>query len=185
MNFDVTQMSSLCKHRFCSWPLSRLYKSWVLSLAKTYQRKVQYMLCTGVESSPVYSFRHLFCLKQKLGSHIHHTCFPVIRSAVQFSRFDSGHSVCLRFGTIDPWLESYIQQRKTTFSPFDSKIACLCHSIEIKNNKHAYHQSRVRKSTGIEVQLIMSNGFAWLIWYGIIGLAVVVENCLPVPEHRN
>ena len=48
--------------------------------------------------------------------------------------------------------------------------------MENKYNKHAYRQSQVRKSTGIEVQLIMSYGFTWLIWYGFIGLAVVVEN---------
>ena len=32
-------------------------------------------------------------------------------------------------------------------SPFDSKITCLCQSIEINNNKHVYHQSQVRKPT--------------------------------------
>ena len=37
-------------------------------------------------------------------------------------------------------------------SPFDSNIACLYQSIEIKNNKHVYHQSQARKPTGSEVE---------------------------------
>ena len=41
----------------------------------------------------------------------------------------------------------HIKHWKTTFdckSPFDSKIACLCQSIEINNNKYVYRQSQVR-----------------------------------------
>ena len=34
----------------------------------------------------------------------------------------------------------------------DSKIACLCHSIEINNYKHVYRQSPVRKPTGSGVE---------------------------------
>ena len=32
-------------------------------------------------------------------------------------------------------------------SPSDSKMTCLCQSIEINNNKHVYHQSKVLKPT--------------------------------------
>ena len=41
---------------------------------------------------------------------------------------------------------------KDILSPFDSKIACLCQSIEINNNKHVYRQSQVRKPTGSGVE---------------------------------
>ena len=37
-------------------------------------------------------------------------------------------------------------------SPFDLKIACLCQSIEINNNKHVYRQSQVRKPNGSGVE---------------------------------
>ena len=37
-------------------------------------------------------------------------------------------------------------------SPFHSNIACLCQSIEINNDKHAYHQSQLRKQIGSEVE---------------------------------
>ena len=30
---------------------------------------------------------------------------------------------------------------------YDLNIACLCHGIEINNNKYVYRQSQVRKST--------------------------------------
>ena len=48
-------------------------------------------------------------------------------------------------------------------SPFDLYIACLCQSIEINNNKYAYCQSQVRKSTdsGVkwaECSLIIGTG---------------------------
>ena len=37
-------------------------------------------------------------------------------------------------------------------SPLDSNIACLCHSIEINNNKHVYRKSQVQKPTDSEVE---------------------------------
>ena len=48
-------------------------------------------------------------------------------------------------------------------SPFDLNIACLCQSIEINNNKYAYRQSQVRKSTDsgdkwAECSLIIGTG---------------------------
>ena len=48
-------------------------------------------------------------------------------------------------------------------SPFDSKIACLCQSIEINNNKYVYRQSQVRmpKGSGVrwaECLLIIGTG---------------------------
>ena len=42
--------------------------------------------------------------------------------------------------------------RGTNLSPFDLKIACLCQSIEINNNKYVYRQSQVRKSTNSRVK---------------------------------
>ena len=47
--------------------------------------------------------------------------------------------------------------------PFDSKIACLCQSIEINNNKYVYRQSQVRMPNGSGVRwaeclLIMGTG---------------------------
>ena len=56
-------------------------------------------------------------------------------------------------------------------SPFDSNIVCLCQSIEVNNNKHAYRQSQVRMPNGCGVEwagysLIIGKGcrvqvFAW------------------------
>ena len=48
-------------------------------------------------------------------------------------------------------------------SPFDLNIACLCHSIEINNNKYVYRQSQVQKTTesGVkwaECSLIIGTG---------------------------
>ena len=37
-------------------------------------------------------------------------------------------------------------------SPFDSKIACLCQSIEINNNTHVYRHRQVPKPIGSEVK---------------------------------
>ena len=37
-------------------------------------------------------------------------------------------------------------------SPFDSKIACLCQSIGINNNKHVYRQRQVRIPNGSGVE---------------------------------
>ena len=53
--------------------------------------------------------------------------------------------------------------REHNLSPFDLNIACLCQSIEINNNKYAYRQSQVRKSTdsGVkwaECSLIIGTG---------------------------
>ena len=57
--------------------------------------------------------------------------------------------------------------------PFDSKIYCLCQSIEINNNKHVYRQSQVlRKSIGSEVNwakcsLIIGTG-CWVQVFSLI-----------------
>ena len=37
-------------------------------------------------------------------------------------------------------------------SPFEFRIACLCQSIEINNNKYAYRQSQARKPNGSGVE---------------------------------
>ena len=52
-------------------------------------------------------------------------------------------------------------------SPFDLNIACLCHSIEINNNKYVYRQSQVRKST--------DSGAKWMECSLIIGMSCRVQ----------
>ena len=47
----------------------------------------------------------------------------------------------------DRWSEIFCLVSKPFWSKFFSKIACLCQSIEINNNKHVYRQSQVRKPT--------------------------------------
>ena len=54
---------------------------------------------------------------------------------------------CLR-----PLVRILHSSEEANLSPSDSKIACLCQSTEINNNKHVYHQSQVRKSTGSGVE---------------------------------
>ena len=51
-----------------------------------------------------------------------------------------------------PWVRILHSTEEDNVSPFNSNIACLCHSIEINNNKHVYRQSQVRKPTGSEVE---------------------------------
>ena len=45
-----------------------------------------------------------------------------------------------------------VSMPEDNLSLFDSKIACLCQSIKINNNKHVYHQSQVWKPIGNEVK---------------------------------
>ena len=52
------------------------------------------------------------------------------------SRFVSGHSVCWRFGTRDPLGSNPAFSRGRQLVSFQLKIAFLCHSIKINNNKH-------------------------------------------------
>ena len=52
-------------------------------------------------------------------------------------------------------------------SPFDSKIACLCQSIEINNNKYVYRQSQVRMPNG--------SGVRWAECLLIIGTGCRVQ----------
>ena len=51
--------------------------------------------------------------------------------------------------------------------PFDKKIACLCQSIKINNNKHMYHQSQMWKPT--------SSGVEWAECLLIIGMSYWVQ----------
>ena len=69
------------------------------------------------------------------------------------------------------WVRILHSPEEDNLSPFDSKIAYLCQSIEINNNKYVYRQSRVRKPNGSGVEwaeclLIIGTGcrvqvFAW------------------------
>ena len=72
------------------------------------------------------------------------------------SRFLSEHSVCWQFGVPNFQMTVRIlhSAKEKNLSPFDSKIACLCRSININNNKHVYHQSQLRKTTGNEVKWV-------------------------------
>ena len=61
------------------------------------------------------------------------------------------------------------------FSPFDSKMACLCPSIDINNKKHVYRQSQVRMPNGnwIRVGWMLADhrdglsSFKFLAWSSI------------------
>ena len=46
------------------------------------------------------------------------------------------------------WVRILHSAEEDNLSPFDLKIACLCQSIKINNNKHVYRQSQVRMPTG-------------------------------------
>ena len=71
-----------------------------------------------------------------------------------------------------PWDRILHSAEEDNLSPFDSKIACLCQSIEIKNNTHVYRQSQMRKPTGSGVQwaersLIIGTGY-WVQVFSLI-----------------
>ena len=57
--------------------------------------------------------------------------------------------------------------KDNNLSPFDSKIACLCQSIEINNNKYVYRQSQVRMPNG--------SGVRWAEHLLIIGTGCRVQ----------
>ena len=69
------------------------------------------------------------------------------------------------------WVRILPSAEEDNLSPFDSNIACLCQSIEIKINKYVYRQSQVRMPNGCGVEwaecsLIIGTGcrvpvFAW------------------------
>ena len=46
------------------------------------------------------------------------------------------------------WVRILHSAEEDNLSPFDSKIACLCQSSEINNNKYVYRQSQVRMPNG-------------------------------------
>ena len=46
------------------------------------------------------------------------------------------------------WVRILHSSEEDNLSPFDLKIACLCQSIEINNNKYVYRQSQVRMPNG-------------------------------------
>ena len=83
------------------------------------------------------------------------------------------------------WVRILHSAEEDNLSPFDSKIACLCQSIEITNNKHVYRQSQVRKPTGSEVEwaeclLIIGTGcrvqFFSLILDSSVGLSAGIQS---------
>ena len=64
------------------------------------------------------------------------------------------------------WVRTLYSAEMDNFSPFDSKIACLCQSIGI-NNKHVYRQSQVRMLSG--------SGVEWAECLVIIGTGCRVQ----------
>ena len=61
---------------------------------------------------------------------------------------------------------------KRQWGPFDLKVACLCQSIGINNNKHVYRQSQVRKPncSGVDwadYSLIIGTGY-WVQVFSLI-----------------
>ena len=70
----------------------------------------------------------------------------------------------LRYYRLEHSVNEMHSAKADNLSPFDSKIACLCQSIEIKNNKYVYRQSQVRMPNGSGVRwteclLIIGTGF--------------------------
>ena len=70
-----------------------------------------------------------------------------------------------------PWVRILHWAEEDNLSPFDSKIACLCQSIILNNNKDVYRESQVRKPTGsgvewAECSLIIGTGY----WVQVLSL---------------
>ena len=68
-----------------------------------------------------------------------------------------------RCQTGEDWVRILLSAEEDNLSPFDSKIACLCQSIEINNNKYVYRQSQVWMPNGsgvrwVECLLIIGTG---------------------------
>ena len=65
------------------------------------------------------------------------------------------------------WVRTLHSAEEDNLSPFDSKIACLCQSIAINNNKSVYRQSQVRMPNG--------SGIRWAECLLIIGTGCRVK----------
>ena len=65
------------------------------------------------------------------------------------------------------WVRILHSAEEDNLSPFDSKIACLCQSIEINNGKYIYRQSQVRMPNG--------SGVRWAECLLIIGTGCRVQ----------
>ena len=65
------------------------------------------------------------------------------------------------------WVRILHSAEEYNLSPFDSKIACLCQSIEINSNKYVYRQSQVRMPNG--------SGVRWAECLLIIGTGCRVQ----------
>ena len=65
------------------------------------------------------------------------------------------------------WVPILLSAQEDNLSPFDLKIACLCQSIEIKNNKYVYRQSQVQMPNG--------SGVRWAACLLIIGAGCRVQ----------
>ena len=56
-----------------------------------------------------------------------------------------------------PWVRILRSAEEDNLSPLDSKIACLCQSMEIYNNKHIYTERTCTIYQGVATQLYKSN----------------------------
>ena len=65
------------------------------------------------------------------------------------------------------WVRILHSTEEDNLSPFDSKIDCLCQSIEITNNKYVYRQSQVQMPNG--------SGVGWAECLLIIGTGCRVQ----------
>ena len=65
------------------------------------------------------------------------------------------------------WVPILHSAEEDNLSPFDSKIACLCQSIKINNNKYTYRQSQVQMPNG--------SGVRWAECLLIIGTGCRVQ----------
>ena len=87
------------------------------------------------------------------------------------------------------WVRILHSAEADNLPPFDSKIVCLCQSIEI-NNKHVYRQRQVRKSTGsgfelAECSLTIGKGYWVQVYFSLILGCTTVVNCDTLTPNSN
>ena len=66
--------------------------------------------------------------------------------------FDSSVGLSEGIQFAEDWVSKTLWVRILHSAEEDSKIACLCQSIEINNNKYVYRQSQVRMPNGSGVR---------------------------------
>ena len=96
-------------------------------------------------------FRQWSQVDRMLTNH-RHGLLSIAYSAIAQSVCEWGHSACWRrvFKISKVRIRHSVEDK---LSHFDSKIACLCQSIKINNNKQIYGRGHVQKPTVSEVKL--------------------------------